>query len=435
MSPAVGIAGDQSPLASVNDIRVDVAFLGARRLYAYPDFYTVPICSAPSILIFTSETNAWLRSALKRVPRALAPAGLRKYLNKDAPGLPAPKVVSFDTLGLKEAWLRRRTTSWPQLQEHYARIGREFCQRVVRKGLHRATAVYGFKTGCLEIFQEARRHQIICLMEQNSAAHRILNQLRNEEEERWPDWKKNNISGILNGSFDDAVAQREQAEWAAADYIVCPSEFVISTLRSMGVNPLKCRLLPYGIDTGALHQRQRRPRGDSINLLFVGSVGVQKGVPYLLEALRRLDSSKIHCRLVGGVDANPSRLSEYARWAEVTGPVPRSEMGGVFDWADVLVSPSLCEGSALVTYEALSCGIPVITTPNSGSLVRDGKNGFIVPIRDPQALADRVDQLAADSELLSAMSACALECRNDLTSEAYGAGLLKLIRSVHQSRQ
>ena len=419
----------------MNEIRVDVAFFGARR------YYNVPRLLERAGLLGTFYTDLylgnkpWLRSALRSFPPAYAPAAVKKLLFKDAPGLPAAKVVSFDILGLRELWFRGRTGSWLQLQHHYARFGREFCEHVARTGLDHASVFYGFRNGCLEIFQAAKRRQTLCIVEQNSAAQQVENQLLNEEVQRWPDWEKRNPLAAIDDHFADPVAQREEAEWGEADYIVCPSEFVISTLESMGVSRDKCRLLPYGIDIDSLRPRERRPDGRGINVLFMGLVGLRKGIPYLLEALKALDSPNIHCRLVGFFEADRQRVSEYAKWVEIVGPVPRSEISHSYEWADVLVLPSISEGSALVTYEALACGIPVITTPNSGSSVRDGVNGFIVPIRDPQALASRIDQLAGDPEMLRTMSAHALECRSGFSSEAYGSGILDLIRSVHELRQ
>ena len=63
-------------------------------------------------------------------------------------------------------------------------------------------------------------------------------------------------------------------------------------------------------------------------------------------------------------------------------------MSNLYKWADVFVLPSICEGSAMVTYEALIHGLPIITTYNSGSIVRDGVDGFITSIRDVEAIAE-----------------------------------------------
>ena len=73
--------------------------------------------------------------------------------------------------------------------------------------------------------------------------------------------------------------------------------------------------------------------------------------------------------------------------------------------ADVFVFPSLFEGSAVVTYEALACGLPSVVTPNAGSVVRDGVEGFVVPPRDVEALAGRMERLGLDPDLRAEMAA------------------------------
>jgi glycosyltransferase involved in cell wall biosynthesis len=85
--------------------------------------------------------------------------------------------------------------------------------------------------------------------------------------------------------------------------------------------------------------------------------------------------------------------------------VPRAEVRRWFAQSDVFVFPSLAEGSALVTYEAMAAGLPVITTPNSGSVVRDGIDGFVVPPRDVEALAERILLLYRGSETRRQMGA------------------------------
>ncbi|NJL52352.1 MAG: glycosyltransferase family 4 protein, partial [Hydrococcus sp. SU_1_0] len=85
---------------------------------------------------------------------------------------------------------------------------------------------------------------------------------------------------------------------------------------------------------------------------------------------------------------------------ELVGQIPRSQIKEHFAWADVFLLPSICEGSAIATYEALACGLPVIATPNTGSIVRDGLDGYIIPIRDVDAIVDKLELLITQSELL-----------------------------------
>jgi len=104
-----------------------------------------------------------------------------------------------------------------------------------------------------------------------------------------------------------------------------------------------------------------------------------------------------------------------------------------YQQADIFVFPSLEEGSALVTYEAMACGLPVVTTPNAGSLVRDGVEGFIVPIRDPDALAERIEQLRADARLRQEMGRAARARAETLTWENHGQDLSTIYSSLHHS--
>jgi glycosyltransferase involved in cell wall biosynthesis len=109
---------------------------------------------------------------------------------------------------------------------------------------------------------------------------------------------------------------------------------------------------------------------------------------------------------------------------QLLGAVPRNEISQHYSWADVFLLPSICEGSATVTYEALAHGLPVICTPNTGSVVRDGLDGFLVPARDVDAIVDRLERLRANPELRSEMSINARARSAEFTVAAYGRRLL-----------
>lgn len=109
---------------------------------------------------------------------------------------------------------------------------------------------------------------------------------------------------------------------------------------------------------------------------------------------------------------------------ELTGAIPRSEMRAQFEWADVFFLPSVCEGSATVIYEALMSGLPVVTTPNAGSLVRDGVDGYVVPIRDVDAMADRLGRLHTDHDLWQRMAGATHDSIDHASLDAYQLRLL-----------
>jgi glycosyltransferase involved in cell wall biosynthesis len=87
-------------------------------------------------------------------------------------------------------------------------------------------------------------------------------------------------------------------------------------------------------------------------------------------------------------------------WARLT----RDQTDDVYKQADIFVLPTISDGFAVTQVEAMSKGLPVITTPNCGEVVTSGKDGWIVPPRDAKALAEAVLKLDQDRELLAEMS-------------------------------
>ena len=130
--------------------------------------------------------------------------------------------------------------------------------------------------------------------------------------------------------------------------------------------------------------------------------------------------------MVGPLPGSASARAELAGTVEITGPVSRSAIRDHYAWADVFFLPSICEGSATAVYEALTAALPVICTANTGSVVRDGVDGFIVPIRAVEVIAERIERLAADNDLRRFQSENARQRAAEYSLETYGACLLQL---------
>jgi glycosyltransferase involved in cell wall biosynthesis len=166
-----------------------------------------------------------------------------------------------------------------------------------------------------------------------------------------------------------------------------------------------------------------RRRSGPLRVLTVGTVDLRKGAPYVLETAKRLQGQATF-RMVGPIAVSASAQAELRGAVELTGAVPRSEVLAQYAWADVFFLPSLCEGSATATYEALACGLPVVCTPNTGSVVRDGIDGFVVAVRDTAAMAERLRQLHQDRALLESASEQARQRADEFTLEAYRRRLM-----------
>jgi glycosyltransferase involved in cell wall biosynthesis len=160
----------------------------------------------------------------------------------------------------------------------------------------------------------------------------------------------------------------------------------------------------------------------------VGQAGLRKGIGYVVETARLVDRAA-EFRWVGSVDLLPDARRHVEQYVQLTGAVPRNQILPHFEWADVFFLPSVCEGSAVVTYEALISGLPVIATPNTGSIVTEGVNGFIVPTRDTQAMADRLRRLHLDRGMLSKMQEAARRTWEIASLESYERRLLRALCS------
>ena len=251
-------------------------------------------------------------------------------------------------------------------------------------------------------------------MEQTIAAQDLVERLLDQELSAFPNWQ---IRPETN-CFARATAARERAEWQSADLILCGSDFVRESIAGGGGPQDRCVVVPYGVDA-RFSMAARAPHDGPLRVLTVGEVGLRKGSPYVLAAARRL-GRRAAFRMVGSLAVLPEQRAALAEHVELTGPVPRSEMAAHFAWADVMLLPSICEGSATAVYEALAARLPVICTPNTGSVVRHGLDGFIVPIRDPEAIADCIDALAASPERRREMGESAGERAAAFTVDAYG---------------
>lgn len=379
-------------------IRVAVAVLGARRHYEIPRL----LHEAGYLERFFTDiyigNKPWLEHLLSSLPKPLRTAGVERLLGRKC-NLPQEKVTSFDWLGLWYVFAQRKGRKNGKLEEIFCKAAILFANKIKKKSLKGCDAVLGCNGASAELFEYAKKLGIHCILDQTSNPKPLEEILTEEENQRWNDW----IPPADKFLKKSLLKEREIREWKLADTIIAGSFFVKEGLISCGVSEGKISVIPSQKDLIQFPFCRRnafdgmRP----LNVLFVGSVSVMKGVPYLLSALRMIQKGRIEARFVGGISITSEKLNEYKDIVNFIGPVPRNQILEHYAWADVFCFPSITEGSAGVTYEALVTGLPVITTPNSGSIVRDGKDGFIVPIRDPKSIAFALNQYLNNFSILT----------------------------------
>lgn len=395
--------------------QVHVAMMGARMHYA------VPLLLDELNLLDRFYTDSylgnkpWLEKMLLKVGLVTKHRLLLKWLGRRAPISPE-KVTSYELLGFYSWWLRRKTRGFSETGRMFAEINQLFNKKVISSGLDGADIVYGCNHASLEIFHYAKQRGMRCILEQTMAPLDVYHELLFEEMDRWPGWQP---WLEVRPESRHPNSEREQLEWELADVIVGGSDFVKSTLIRQGVPQEKCEVVPYGIDIQKFETDRKERRGGKLRVLFAGEVGLRKGIPYLLQALAQLGPQSVVARFAGRISVSDKMLKPFELGAQFLGPVPRIRMQELFSWADVFVLPSVCEGSATVTYEALANGLPVVTTPNTGSMVRDGVDGHILPIRDVDGIAYALNRYITQPGHLSEQRYAAMAGRQALSLDAY----------------
>lgn len=234
-------------------------------------------------------------------------------------------------------------------------------------------------------------------------------------------------------SFHPPQVRRRVAEYNEADYILCPSEFVRNSFLERGFDGRKILKVPYGF-TARSTSDQHRNTGKVFRVLYVGQVAVRKGLRYLLSAFEQLQHPNKELWIVGaftkvtGIEGCP-----IPQGVKFMGILKDEFLADAYRQSSVFVQPSLEEGLSLVIGEALSHGLPVIATVNTGAtdLFQNGVEGWHVPIRETAAITEKLQQLADDNGLLEAMSEKALARSVHLGGwEQSGKLLLDTLRSL-----
>lgn len=203
--------------------------------------------------------------------------------------------------------------------------------------------------------------------------------------------------------------ENEKQEWRLADKIICASNYVLQSLDPSLSE--RIRVVPYGVgevksDEYISTLNMKRLNNEVFRLLFVGSVSRRKGVEMLIKIFSSLGEG--FCLDVVGRLVEPNLIKDVQfEGLSFHGALPKQDVERFYQRANIFLFPSLCEGSATVVYEAANHGLPVITTPNSGSIIVSGENGFILSPDDLKGFSSQLLELKRNKkryvELLDGM--------------------------------
>lgn len=220
-------------------------------------------------------------------------------------------------------------------------------------------------------------------------------------------------------------------ELKISDYIFVNSNFCAQTYINYGIDRKKIIVIPRGFDPQIYTPRPPQQRKEKFILLFVGNLHVRKGIKYILEAWEDLNLKNAELWFVGNVaDEVKWLVNKYLKKypnIKTFGNVSNPEK--FYKKASVFIFPSLDEGSAKVTYEAMASGLPCIFTDNAGSIA-DSKSAYIIPIRSSSAISTTVKKLYNNVKLRNEMGKKARRYIERFTWENYQKTLIKEYKKI-----
>lgn len=277
-----------------------------------------------------------------------------------------------------------------------------------------------------EAHREARKHGAVTVIFRGSSHILYQRRLVEREGARW--------SYSDRRLFHQRAITRQLREYEEADYVLVNSRFSWDSFVDEGFSTRKLLLAPLGVDLK--HFRPQEKEDQIFRIVCVGE-GLRKGVEYLLEAVKQLAlrNSELLWIGVSSPRLNPF-LHKYRGHFRAIGKVANEQLYRYYTQASVVVVPSVEDGWCKVVNEAMACGVPLICTDHTGAsdIVRDGRDGFVIPICDVEALKEKLLFLYEHEPERRAMGRAALERVKEFTWDIYGDRIAEEYKRILHSR-
>lgn len=397
---------------------------GARRSYAVPLFLEQAGMLERLYTDFAGNAGLgrWLAGG-RRLPRI--GNALRRLHSRQIPPNLLPKTRTLDWDTIKEEFRKavgRRDAS--QQFRLALRNAERWGKSALSDGFGSATHLYTMIGEGGPFVEAAHNHgltvvsEIYIMLSTENIVH--------EERARFTDWEPEAPDyPALRNQF-----QRQHILRDHTDIHLCPSQTVADDLvANWGVDRDRTTVVPYGVHPRWLDLEPKPIPG---RILFVGTAELRKGIHYLAMAAEKLHAAghRYEFRIAGHV-TDQVRRQPMCRHLTFLGRIPRDRIQEEFQQADVFVLPSLAEGSAEVTYEALAASLPIIVTEAAGSVARDGVEGLIVPDRDSTALANAIAELVVNRAMRNCLATNARRRASEFTWKFYENRLITALKIPH----
>ena len=343
---------------------------------------------------------------------------------------PAREVVRLLAQKMRQRWLVEHERGWASIDRVWRELDK-FAAVSLRESHQRENirSVYAYEDCAERLFETARELGVRRIYDLPIAYWETARRLLGEEAERYPEWEP-----TLGGTRDsEEKLARKTHELDLAELVICPSAFVLDSLPETVRASKPCVVAPFGSPSAErVAAAELKPDTGPMRFLFAGALTQRKGLADLFAAMKLVASKEIELVVMGSLLRPLAWYREQFPGFIYEPPRPHHDVLRLMRSCDVLVLPSIVEGRALVQQEAMACGLPLIVTKNAGGedLIAEGETGFLVPIRSPEAIADKINWCAANRASISGMAIATQRRASELTWPGYGQKVLAAIRSL-----
>jgi len=340
-------------------------------------------------------------------------------------GIPKDKIDSILITEILGRGWRKMPFFLRNLYDPQFFISEIFDKAVAKKIIHSDIFV-GYAGFSLHSFKKAKEIGALKILERGGS-HMLYQQKILEEE-----YEKFKIKIEPFQLAHPKIIKKELKEYEEADYISIPSSFARRTFLEKGIPENKLIQVLLGVD---LSQFRQIPKKDNVfRVVFVGGMSLRKGVHYLLQAFSELNLPNSELMLIGAFNEEIKPFfKKYEGKYKWLGHIPQKELRRYYSQGSVFVLNSIEDGFGMVIIQAMACGLPVIATENTGGpdIVRDGIDGFVIPIRDIEKLKEKLLYLYENPEICRKMGESAKErVSRGFTWDDYGDKIIKLYADI-----